>query len=117
MASRNGMADALRERILSGQLKPGEALPSSRQLIAQYGGGKETALAAVRILADEGLVSTGDRRRAVVRRPDEAVRTPEARLADAAVELKAVRAKVLDLQQQLADLDQQLVEALAKVST
>lgn len=114
MASRNGIADALRELILSGELKPGDRVPSSRELVAEYGGGKATALAAIRVLADEGLVTTGDKRKAIVRDRDEAVRSPEARLAATKGELRAIRAKVVDLRHQLDDLERHVVDTLAQ---
>ncbi|MGJ7439867.1 GntR family transcriptional regulator [Aquipuribacter sp. MA13-6] len=50
------IADALRERIESGDLPEGGQLPSERQLAAWFDAARNTAREAVRILTDEGLV-------------------------------------------------------------
>lgn len=51
------IADDLRQRILSGDLKPGEQLPSRRQLMAQHGVlSDRPVVEAMRLLAAEGLV-------------------------------------------------------------
>jgi GntR family transcriptional regulator/MocR family aminotransferase len=52
------VACALRDAIAEGRLAPGDALPSSRDLAAQLGVARNTVLAAVAILADEGVVET-----------------------------------------------------------
>ncbi|QRP47233.1 winged helix-turn-helix domain-containing protein [Amycolatopsis sp. FDAARGOS 1241] len=116
MASRNGIADALRTLILSGELKPGDKLPSSRDLIARYGGGKETALAAIRVLDDEGLVATEDRRRAVVRDRNDEARPAEVRLAETADDLRGVLVKISGLRDQLADVEKLVIAALSRAN-
>jgi GntR family transcriptional regulator len=51
------IASDLRQRILSGDLKPGEQLPSRRQLMAQHGVlSDRPVVEAMRLLAAEGLV-------------------------------------------------------------
>lgn len=117
MASRNDIADSLRELIASGGLKAGDPLPSSRELVARYGGGKETALAAIRILAEEGLVSVGDRRKATVRPRDEAVRTPERRLTDARDDLVTLRDNVRVLKRQVDELEHAITAALSRLGS
>jgi GntR family transcriptional regulator len=52
------VADALRERIEAGEWLPGEALPSVTALSAEYGVSTSTAGRAIRVLADEGKVTT-----------------------------------------------------------
>jgi len=52
------VADALRERIDSGEWLPGEALPSIAALAQEYAVGRSTAGRAVRVLAEEGKVTT-----------------------------------------------------------
>lgn len=65
MSVRRGMTKAqeiaydLRERILSGALGGGEALPSESKMMSEYGYSRETIRAGVRVLIDEGLVVTG----------------------------------------------------------
>jgi len=50
------IADHLRGLISSGQLAPGEALPSESQLVGHYGVTRTTARVAVAVLKGEGLV-------------------------------------------------------------
>jgi integrase len=60
------VAAVIREAITSGQLAPGEALPSARQ-VADRNGLPMTAIhQALTVLADEGLVTVQQGRRAVV---------------------------------------------------
>lgn len=50
------LAATLREKITTGQLRPGDRIPSETDLIGEYGVARETARRAVRLLRDEGLV-------------------------------------------------------------
>jgi DNA-binding FadR family transcriptional regulator len=52
------MAEAIRMRILSGRLKPGQRLPAENDLAAQYGVSRTTAREALRLLASERLIET-----------------------------------------------------------
>lgn len=52
------IADQLRSRILSGELRPGHRLPSEAELMAQFGFSRSTIREATRILASENLVVT-----------------------------------------------------------
>ncbi|WBP91973.1 GntR family transcriptional regulator [Kitasatospora cathayae] len=60
-----GIADALREQIRSGALRPGQVLPTGRELAARFNVSPKTATAGVDILKTEGLVigEQGGRRR------------------------------------------------------
>lgn len=49
---------ALRERMTQGDLKPGETLPSTRELAAQLGISRNTACEAYAMLSDEGYLQT-----------------------------------------------------------
>lgn len=51
-----GIADELRARIASGQLKPGGRVPSARQIMRKYGVANATASKALSILIEEGLL-------------------------------------------------------------
>jgi GntR family transcriptional regulator len=51
----------LRERISTGELAPGEQLPSLDRIAADYRVSRATAQRAVRVLIDEGLVETRPR--------------------------------------------------------
>jgi DNA-binding GntR family transcriptional regulator len=50
------VAAALKERIKSGDLLPGEQIPPVPQLVETYGVSRNTALRALRVLRDEGLI-------------------------------------------------------------
>jgi GntR family transcriptional regulator len=50
------LAAALRERIKSGDLRPGDALPSINRLAQEEGVAKTTVQKALQVLKDEGLV-------------------------------------------------------------
>jgi DNA-binding GntR family transcriptional regulator len=50
------VADAIRKQIRSGRIKPGERVPSSRDLEATYEIANMTARSALRVLQSEGLI-------------------------------------------------------------
>ncbi|MBW1599728.1 GntR family transcriptional regulator [Streptomyces sp. JJ38] len=51
-------ADAIRREIQTGRLKPGQQLPSHRELQERFGVANMTARSALRVLRDEGLIYT-----------------------------------------------------------
>jgi GntR family transcriptional regulator len=55
------VADELRARIASGQLAPGERLPSGRELAEQHGIALATAQSALKRLRDKGLATSTPR--------------------------------------------------------
>ncbi len=55
------VADQIREAILAGELAPGEALPTERDLSAQFSVSRTTVREALRALQAQGLVSGGGR--------------------------------------------------------
>ena len=52
------LAGHLRDMITSGEITPGEALPSLAQMVTETGLSMSTVQRAVRVLAGEGLVVT-----------------------------------------------------------
>ena len=48
----------IRERIASGRLRPGDRVPSTRQITQQWGVAMATATKVISTLRDEGLVDT-----------------------------------------------------------
>ncbi|WP_019850413.1 GntR family transcriptional regulator [Desulfitobacterium sp. PCE1] len=52
------LAEDLKEKILAGELKPGDALPSETQLGEQYRISKMTVRNGLRLLAQEGLIKS-----------------------------------------------------------
>lgn len=64
MATRGGppayqaLAEKLRDRILSGELAPGQRLPIEPELSAEYGVSRSTVREALRVLASQNLIAT-----------------------------------------------------------
>lgn len=56
----------LRRRITSGQLRPGDRVPSTREIVQEWGVAHATASKALGLLRDEGLIVTRSRVGAVV---------------------------------------------------
>ncbi|WP_329404629.1 GntR family transcriptional regulator [Streptomyces melanogenes] len=69
------IADELRESIRSGQLAPGDQLPTEAKLAERFGKSVPTVREALRLLRDEGLIEKQHGRGTFVRRP----RTPVVR--------------------------------------
>ena len=65
--SREAIASALAERILSGELAAGERLPSERHLALEYGASRPIVREALRSLVERGLIEVGAGRGAFVR--------------------------------------------------
>ena len=53
------VADQIKEAILDGHLKPGERLPSERDLCEMFGVGRPTVREALRVLDNMGLIAIG----------------------------------------------------------
>ncbi|MET9333549.1 GntR family transcriptional regulator [Streptomyces cellulosae] len=66
---RDAIADDLRDRIVTGRLKPGERLPSEAHLAAQYTVSTPTLRSALAVLQAEGLVEKTHGKGNFVRRP------------------------------------------------
>jgi DNA-binding transcriptional regulator YhcF (GntR family) len=64
------IADAIRHRIATGDLHPGDRVPSTRQVVRDFGVAMATATRALAVLRDEGLVVTRSGSGTVVRTPD-----------------------------------------------
>ena len=52
------LSDALRARIITGELKPGEKLPIEPDLSTLYGVSRSTVREALRVLASQNLITT-----------------------------------------------------------
>jgi DNA-binding GntR family transcriptional regulator len=52
------IADAIAARIDSGELRPNRAIPSEKELVAEFGVARNTVRHAVAVLRDRGLVFT-----------------------------------------------------------
>lgn len=64
------VADALAARIESGELRPGQVMPSELSIQQEYGVARGTARAAVKELRERGLVVTLPQRGTYVVEPD-----------------------------------------------
>jgi DNA-binding transcriptional regulator YhcF (GntR family) len=64
------IAAAIRHRIATGALRPGDRVPSTRQVVRDFGVAMATATRALAVLRDEGLVVTRPGSGTVVRAPD-----------------------------------------------
>lgn len=64
------LAEDLKEKILSGELKPGDALPTETQLGEQYGISKMTVRNGLRLLVEEGLIESFRGKGSFVSRPN-----------------------------------------------
>ena len=71
------IAADLRERINSGELQPGDALPSINRIAQEWGCAKTTAAKALNVLKAEGLARGVHGWGTMVTREDERPPTPE----------------------------------------
>lgn len=73
------LADDLREGIKAGRYGPGERLPSTRRLAEEHGVAPMTVQSAMKVLLDEGIVVSQQRRGVYVRpTANEAEQSPRA---------------------------------------
>jgi GntR family transcriptional regulator len=68
------IADAIRNQINSGELKPGDAVPSVGELCERWSCAPGSAKTALAVLKNEGLITGGRGRAATVRRPPTRIR-------------------------------------------
>jgi DNA-binding transcriptional regulator YhcF (GntR family) len=68
------IADALRERIVTGQLMPGDAIPSTRAIMRDHNVAMATASRVLAVLQDDGLITSIPGRGSEVRSSDGPVR-------------------------------------------
>src|SRR5713101_9607122 len=66
------LADELRQGIQSGRYKPGDRLPSTLELMERTGVANLTVRGAYRVLIEEGLVESVNKRGCYVRQPNAA---------------------------------------------
>ena len=104
IASRQ-LANALRADIEAGVYPPGSKIPSYRQLRATHHVAVNTAQAAIRILAAEGLVRIRPAQGAYVRDPADAASPPlRTELADLQVQLRRSRNDLAAAEKTVAEL-------------
>ena len=103
------LADVLRAEIRNGTYLPGTRMPSYRQLRDMHHVAQNTAQAAVRLLAAEGLVEIQPARGAYVRET-----TQPDKSADLRAELASLQASVRRSKQELAEAENTIASMLAR---
>jgi GntR family transcriptional regulator len=76
VAIHDQIADAIRARITSGELAPGDPIPTIEQLRTQWHCAAGPVRVALSILRNEGLITSGRGKPAVVRQPPHRIRLP-----------------------------------------
>ncbi|UCM89273.1 GntR family transcriptional regulator [Streptomyces marincola] len=107
-------ADKLREEITSGRLKPGDRLPSSRDLRETLGIANATVHSALRVLRDEGLIYSVAGRGSYVSDPQP---SPGGAEATPPEEDRVSSAQFRQLKQRLDELEERLDRVLALVES
>jgi DNA-binding FadR family transcriptional regulator len=103
------VAGRLQGDIEAGRFAPGASLPPYRQLASEFGVAINTALAAVRLLRDRGVVTIRKNAGAVVRDPSEGV--------DVAAELAAARSEIADLKTEVREVSDRLGDIEQRLAT
>ncbi|MFD8723903.1 GntR family transcriptional regulator [Streptomyces sp. NPDC059629] len=104
------IAETLRERIRSGELKPGDALPAQAALMREFGAASLTVQKAMALLKQEGWAVSRPGKGAFVAHHDHA-EDPDAETAPASGAVARVEA----LEQALAEAVAQLADLRARV--
>lgn len=102
------VADALRAEIESGQYLAGAPLPTYRQLANDHEVAVNTAMAAVRLLRDEGLVTSRQNAGNYVR--------DRAGDVDTEAELRSLRVELADLQTQVRSAGASLAAVESRIA-
>jgi GntR family transcriptional regulator len=77
VAVHHQIADSIRERIASGKLQPGDAIPTIEELRTQWRCSPGTARSALAVLRAEGLITQGRGKAATVRKPPARITLPQ----------------------------------------
>jgi GntR family transcriptional regulator len=102
------VAEDLRGAIAAGDLRPGERLPSGRDLARRYGVAVMTMQKALALLRDEGLVASYQGRGVFVRSPD-----AEAPRQD--TDLAALRREITALREAMDETHRRIDERLSRL--
>ncbi|MFI9325671.1 winged helix-turn-helix domain-containing protein [Kitasatospora aureofaciens] len=107
------IAEALRERIRSGELKPGDALPTQAVLMAEYGASSLSVQKAMALLKQDGYAISRPGKGAFVARPDTDGDSDDGTVGNTPVGGTAARVEALELA--LAETLDQLTALRARV--
>jgi DNA-binding transcriptional regulator YhcF (GntR family) len=112
----------IRRRIAAGELRPGDRVPSTRQIAREWGVAMATATKALGTLAQEGLVQAVPRVGTVVATPQRrpaaspSLRTPRPRLAQAP-EQELTQARIVHAAIGIADAEGLAAVSMRRVAT
>ncbi|MFD8391714.1 GntR family transcriptional regulator [Streptomyces sp. NPDC059680] len=103
------VADELRREIQAGRYKPGQKLPSVRELSERFSIAAMTVSSALRVLREEGLVSSTHGRGTFVREQGaaEVAAQNDDQVAQLAEQVQTLEATVSNLAERLARLEAQ----------
>ena len=107
------IAEALRERIRSGGLNPGDALPTQAVLMAEFGASSLSVQKAMALLKQDGYAISRPGKGAFVAQPETDGYPDDGEVGSAAVGGTAARVEVLELA--LAEALEQLTGLCARV--
>lgn len=107
------IAEALRERIRSGELKPGDALPTQAVLMAEYGASSLSVQKAMALLKQDGYAISRPGKGAFVASPDADGDSGDGEAGNTPVGGTAARVEALELA--LAQTLDQLTALRARV--
>jgi DNA-binding GntR family transcriptional regulator len=110
------VAELLRHRVADGQYGIGERLPTTRELADEFGVAPNTVLSAIRVLRDEGLVSSQQGRGTFVRAVPEpgSSAMPTADFKLVMDQLEQFQADLQSMRQRLEQLEQLTARLLAR---
>ncbi|MFF2504435.1 GntR family transcriptional regulator [Streptomyces sp. NPDC058067] len=106
------VAEYLRRQIQSGELSPGDKVPSSRELQEKFGLASATIQNAFRLLKSEELIYSVQGRGSFIRRPtagpesEEGTESPQRSEAEGGT--AGLRSRVMSLSAEVADLREQV---------
>jgi DNA-binding GntR family transcriptional regulator len=103
------IADDLRAGIRSGTYQAGQRMPSNRELAASYGVAAMTVYQAVRVLRDEGLVTSYQGRGVFVGTQDPVI------TSDAPAGLEAIAKKISRLESRVTSASEELREEVVQM--
>ncbi|MEU5958261.1 winged helix-turn-helix domain-containing protein [Streptomyces sp. NPDC047525] len=106
----SSIAAELRQGIRTGQYRPGDRLPSARDLQARHGVANMTAQNALNLLKQEGLTYSVQGRGSFVRRPSASAAIPSASPEPLQSELSTLTAEVRALASDIGALRAQIAE-------
>ncbi|MFF7192172.1 winged helix-turn-helix domain-containing protein [Streptomyces sp. NPDC088197] len=109
------IAEALRERIRSGELKPGDALPTQAVLMAEYGASSLSVQKAMALLKQDGYAISRPGKGAFVAHPDDGIDGDSGDGEAGSTPVGGTAARVEALELALAETIDQLTALRARV--